>query len=165
MNKFQILQNKILNLDDLQSEIYKWRENNEKIIFTNGCFDLIHVGHIEYLAKAADLGNKLIVGLNTDDSVKRLKGENRPILDQKARAETLAALFFVDAVIFFDDDTPYQLIKAIQPDILVKGGDYKTDNIVGADIVKNYGGVVETIPLVQGYSTSKIIDKIINLNK
>ena len=165
MNKFQILQNKILNLDDLKSEIYKWRENNEKIVFTNGCFDLIHVGHIEYLAKASDLGNKLIIGLNTDDSVKKLKGENRPILDQQARAETLAALFFVDAVIFFDEDTPYQLIKALQPDILVKGGDYKTNDIVGADIVKNYGGVVETIPLVQGYSTSNIIDKIINLYK
>jgi rfaE bifunctional protein nucleotidyltransferase chain/domain len=165
MNKFQILKNKILNLVDLQTEISKWRENNEKIVFTNGCFELIHVGHIEYLAKASDLGDKLIIGLNTDDSVKRLKGENRPILDQQARAETLAALFFVDAVIFFDEDTPYQLIKAIQPDILVKGGDYQTDDIVGADIVKNYGGVVETIPLVHGYSTSKIIAKIINSNK
>jgi len=95
MNKLQILKNKILNLDDLLNEIYKWRENNEKIVFTNGCFDLIHVGHIEYLAKASDLGNKLIIGLNTDDSVKRLKGENRPILDQKARAETIAALFLL----------------------------------------------------------------------
>lgn len=165
MKKFQILKNKIFNLVDLQTEIYKWRKNNEKIVFTNGCFDLIHVGHIEYLTKASDLGDKLIIGLNTDDSVKRLKGENRPILDQQARAETLAALFFVDAVIFFDEDTPYQLIKAIQPDILVKGGDYKKDDIVGADIVKNYGGVVGTIPLVQGYSTSKIIEKIIESNK
>lgn len=165
MNKLQILKNKILNFDDLLNEIYKWRENNEKIVFTNGCFDLIHVGHIEYLAKASDLGNKLIIGLNTDDSVKRLKGENRPILDQKARAETIAALFFVDAVIFFDEGTPYQLIKAIKPDILVKGDDYKTDDIVGADIVKSYGGVVETIPLVQGYSTSKIIDKIVKIYK
>lgn len=165
MKKFQILKNKIFNLVDLQTEISKWHNNNEKIVFTNGCFDLIHVGHIEYLAKASDLGNKLIIGLNTDDSVKRLKGENRPIIDQQARAETLAALFFVDAVIFFDEDTPYQLIKAIQPDILVKGGDYKKDDIVGADIVKNYGGVVETIPLVQGYSTSKMIEKIINSNK
>lgn len=165
MKKFQILKNKIFNLVDLQTEISKWHNNNEKIVFTNGCFDLIHVGHIEYLTKASDLGNKLIIGLNTDDSVKRLKGENRPIIDQQARAETLAALFFVDAVIFFDEDTPYQLIKAIQPDILVKGGDYKKDDIVGADIVKNYGGVVETIPLVQGYSTSKIIEKIIESNK
>jgi rfaE bifunctional protein nucleotidyltransferase chain/domain len=165
MKKFQILKNKILNLDDLETEIPKWRNNHEKIVFTNGCFDLIHVGHIEYLAKAADLGDKLVIGLNTDDSVKRLKGPNRPVLDQQARAETLAALFFVDAVIFFDEDTPYELIKIIKPDILVKGGDYQIDDIVGADIVKNYGGVVETIPLVQGYSTSNIIEKILKLNK
>lgn len=137
-----------------------WRFKNDKIVFTNGCFDILHKGHIEYLAKAASLGSKLIIGLNTDNSVKRLKGESRPVNDEKARALLLASLVFVDKVILFDTDTPYDLIKMVQPDVLVKGGDYKPEDIVGYDIVKAKGGDVVTIDLTEGYSTTSVIEKM-----
>lgn len=120
----------------------------------------MHRGHIDYLSKAADLGDILIIGLNTDDSVSRLKGNNRPIIDQESRAMLLASLFFVSAVVYFDEDTPYELIKSIQPDVLVKGADYEVHEIVGHDIVLNKGGKVETLEFLPGFSTSAIEKKI-----
>src|SRR5690606_34524896 len=126
----------------------------------NGCFDILHRGHLEYLQAAADLGDILVVGLNSDASVKRLKGENRPINNQNDRAFALASLVFVDAVIIFDEDTPLELIQRVKPNVLVKGGDYSIGNIVGADFVKNIGGEVQVIPFVDGYSTTQIIEKM-----
>ena len=147
--------------DDLGRLVAYWNFKNQKIVFTNGCFDILHRGHIDYLVKAADLGNVLVVGLNADASVSRLKGAGRPVQDQDSRALVLAALRFVSAVVLFDEDTPYQLIKAVQPDLLVKGSDYKTDDIVGADIVKAKGGEVQTIDFLEGYSTSGIIRRLL----
>ena len=137
-----------------------WRFRNEKIVFTNGCFDILHRGHIEYLAKAAALGTKLIVGLNTDASVRRLKGDARPVNDEQARALALASLVFVDEVILFDTDTPRELIEFVRPDVLVKGGDYRPNDIAGHDVVEARGGEVVTIPLVEGYSTTSIIERM-----
>lgn len=159
------------HLEKVQAKIYKsafqslsllevWRKNKEQIVFSNGCFDILHQGHVVYLAKAAELGTKLVVGLNTDASVKRLKGENRPINGEQERALLLAALEFIDMVIFFEEDTPYELIKTLQPDVLVKGADYNPKDIVGYDIVMAKGGKVETILLEEGFSTSGIIEKI-----
>jgi rfaE bifunctional protein nucleotidyltransferase chain/domain len=141
--------------------VNEWREKNQKIVFTNGCFDLLHLGHIDYLAKAKDLGDKLIIGVNTDDSVRRLKGVYRPLQDENSRLHILAALEFVDAVILFNEDTPYELIKKIQPDVLVKGADYKIEDIVGYDIVTSRGGSVKTIEYLEGYSTTSIEQKIL----
>lgn len=146
--------------EEASNTISMWRFKNDKIVFTNGCFDILHKGHIEYLAKAASLGTKLIIGLNTDNSVKRLKGASRPVNDEKARALLLASLVFVDEVILFDTDTPYDLINKIQPDVLVKGGDYKPEDIVGYDIVKAKGGEVVTLDFIEGYSTTSVIEKI-----
>ena len=162
VNKLEFLKKKIIKTLDIEFDrkLAYWRFKEEKIVFTNGCFDILHKGHIEYLAKAANLGDVLIIGLNSDESVKRLKGENRPVLDEESRAMALAAIGFVDNVVIFDEDTPYELIKKIQPDVLVKGADYNEDDIVGADIVKAKGGEIKTIEFVEGYSTSKIIDKI-----
>ena len=129
---------------------------NKKIVFTNGCFDILHRGHIEYLAKAADFGDVLVIGLNTDASVSRLKGSSRPIQDELSRAHIMAALEFVDLVVYFDEDTPYELIKLIQPDVLVKGADYRVEDIVGYDIVMAKGGQVKTIAFLPGHSTSSI---------
>lgn len=137
-----------------------WKRGGEKIVFTNGCFDLIHMGHVDYLEKARALGNRLIIGLNTDKSISTIKGPNRPIVDENARARVLAAMCFVDAVIFFDEPTPINLITTICPDILVKGNDYSVETIVGADFVIRNGGEVKTIELVEGYSTTSIIEKI-----
>ncbi len=151
---------KITTIEMLVEEIFMNRESIGKIVFTNGCFDILHKGHVEYLAKAANLGDKLIIGLNSDHSVKRLKGPGRPLNDQDTRSFILAALFFVDHVVIFDEDTPYELIKLIQPDILVKGGDYIPEEIVGYDIVKSRGGEIITIELVKDVSTTNIIKKI-----
>ena len=151
---------KIIEWENISYNIDKWKSENKKIIFTNGCFDILHKGHVEYLEKAKELGDILIVGLNSDLSVKRLKGESRPINDQISRAKIIASLFFVDAVIIFNDDTPLKLIKNILPNILVKGGDYIIEDIVGYDIVKNNGGKTITIDLTKGYSTTNIINKI-----
>lgn len=153
---------KILDRSQLSELVSKWKDEKQKVVFTNGCFDIVHLGHIDYLEKAQALGNKLVVGLNTDASVRRIKGPTRPVVDEYARARMIASFVFVDAVTFFDEDTPYELIKQIIPDILVKGDDYTLDNIIGADIVMSNGGNVSTIALVKGYSTSKIIDKIKN---
>ena len=158
-----MLRNKIVTLDNLLRRAHTWRFANNTIVFTNGCFDIIHRGHIEYLAQAASLGNRLIVVLNADSSVAKLKGPNRPVNDEQSRAEVLAAFSFVDAVILFTEDTPLNLITAIKPDFLVKGGDYTPDTIVGADVVKNNGGSVQVISFVTGFSSSSIINKIVSL--
>ena len=155
---------KIIDWEGVVDSLKEWRSNKEKIVFTNGCFDILHLGHIDYLEKARSLGNRLIVGLNSDGSVTKLKGTGRPIYEQDARARILAALEFVDIVIMFDQETPYDLINHVKPDILVKGNDYLAENIVGADIVKSKGGEVVTINLVKGYSTSALIEKINQLN-
>lgn len=160
MNHLKNLQHKIHSHESLMAKIISWRASGCKIVFTNGCFDILHLGHIDYLAQAADLGTKLIVALNTDASVSRIKGPSRPITDQLSRSMVMASLEFVSAVTFFDEPTPYELIKMIQPDILVKGADYKAEDIVGFDIVTARGGSVETIPLVIGYSTTAIESRI-----
>lgn len=160
MERLQILKNKIIETEQLTSLLALLRFQEKKIVFTNGCFDILHRGHIEYLSKAADLGDILILGLNTDPSVRRIKGESRPINDQESRAIVLAAIHFIDYIVLFDEDTPYNLIQTIQPDILVKGKDYLAEDIVGYDIVTAKGGKVETIDLVEGFSTTKMIEKI-----
>ena len=160
MKHLEKIYDKILNKESLEEKLNLWRKEGKTIVFSNGCFDILHRGHVEYLSKAADLGDILIIGLNTDASVKRIKGPSRPVNDEKARAVVLAALEFVDAIMFFEEDTPYNLIKNIQPDVLVKGKDYKAEDIVGYDIVTNKGGKVETIELVEGFSTTNTINKM-----
>ncbi len=165
MKKLELLSSKILDREQLRRACAVWNFKNLKVVFTNGCFDILHLGHIEYLAKAANLGDVLVVGVNTDNSVQRIKGENRPINDQHSRSMVLASLGFVTAVVLFDEETPYELIKTIQPDILVKGKDYKPKDIVGHDIVLAKGGKVKVIGLTPGYSTTAIEQKILDLNK
>lgn len=161
MKKAEVIQNKILDASSLTRRLALWRLQNKKIVFTNGCFDLLHLGHIDYLGKAKDLGDILVVGVNTDNSVKRLnKGSNRPITNQLSRTTLMAALLFVDAVVLFDEDTPYQLIKTIQPDVLVKGSDYKPEDIVGYDVVMAKKGEIKTLDFLEGYSTTAIENKI-----
>ena len=163
MNKaLKRVKNKIFNKNNLLEKLEIWRGANKKIVFTNGCFDLIHLGHIEVLARSADLGDILIVGVNTDSSIKKLKGNNRPIIEENSRAHQLASLEFVDAVILFNEQTPLELIKVIKPNVITKGGDYNSEQVVGNEIaVKNEGEVI-IIPLTQGYSTTSILDKIKN---
>ncbi|HOJ51091.1 MAG TPA: D-glycero-beta-D-manno-heptose 1-phosphate adenylyltransferase [Syntrophales bacterium] len=151
---------KILTREALLTVVKALREEGKKIVFTNGCFDLIHVGHVRYLRAAKELGDVLIVGLNSDDSVRRLKGPHRPISCQEDRAEILAALEFVDYITVFDEDTPYNLIAIIVPDVLVKGGDWDQEKIVGRDIVESRGGKVTTIPFTEGKSTTNLIKRI-----
>jgi len=151
---------KIFSQEALAQQVKKWQAQGEKVVFTNGCFDIVHLGHIDYLEKARALGDRLVVGINSDASVKRLKGKNRPVIEEYARLRMIAAMAFVDAVCLFDEDTPKSLIEKISPDILTKGNDYTPENIVGADFVVAKGGEVKTIDLVEGFSTSKIIDKI-----
>lgn len=160
MTKTEAIQKKILKQPELDRILAYWRFKDYKIVFTNGCFDIIHLGHVDYLAKAAMLGHKLLIGLNTDQSTRRLKGPSRPINDETSRASILAAFGFVDAVVLFDEETPYNLIKTVQPDILVKGADYKPEDIVGYDIVMAKGGRVETLEYLPGYSTTLIESKI-----
>jgi len=143
----------------------RWKKSGDAIVFTNGCFDLIHKGHVDYLSQAADMGDRLIIGLNSDQSVRRLKGSKRPYIDEQARAFVLAGLFFVDAVVMFDEDTPESLIAQILPDILVKGNDYGIKEIAGHETVLNHGGKVETISLVPGYSSSSIVEKIMRTHE
>lgn len=160
MNKQEILNKKIVSGIELSRTLVVARLMNKKIVFTNGCFDIIHRGHIEYLMEAANQGDILIVGLNSDASVKQLKGHGRPVQDQETRAKILSSMFFVTYVVIFDEETPHRLISETQPDILVKGGDYKIENIVGYDIVKAKGGKVLTIPFVDGHSTTSLIQKL-----
>ncbi len=157
--------NKILTRQEAVKLVQLWKLAGQKVVFTNGCFDLLHLGHVDYLEKARALGDKLILGLNTDDSVSRFKGPERPLQDQHSRARILAAFQFIDAVVLFDEDTPLELISEILPDVLVKGSDYLAENIVGADVVKKYGGTIKTIDFVPGYSTTNIINKIIESKK
>jgi D-beta-D-heptose 7-phosphate kinase/D-beta-D-heptose 1-phosphate adenosyltransferase len=147
-----------------ENTLKTWKDNNETIVFTNGCFDIVHHGHVDSLIKSAEMGTKLIVGLNSDKSVEILKGRNRPILSTESRAIVLAAFCFVDAVIVFPEETPADLVAQIVPDILVKGNQYKIHEIAGAETVLSYGGRVETLELVPGISTSDIIDKIKTLD-
>lgn len=160
MNTFERIEQKIQTKEQLQISLARWRTAGDKIVFTNGCFDILHYGHIHYLADARDLGNRLVVGVNSAASVRRLKGPNRPINDEATRAHLLAALEVVDAVVFFDTDTPLDLIKAVQPDVLVKGGDWQPEQIVGSDVVLAAGGTVQSLPFVEGYSTTAIEQKI-----
>ncbi len=157
----KILEEKILSGANLVHRLNLWRFFGKKIVFTNGCFDILHRGHIDYLSKARDLGDVLVLGLNSDASVKRLnKSPERPINTEQARAMLLASSLLIDAVVLFDEDTPYELIKIVQPDVLVKGADYKPEDIAGADIVKAKGGEIVTIELTQGFSTTALIQKI-----
>jgi D-glycero-beta-D-manno-heptose 1-phosphate adenylyltransferase len=160
MNKLEAVRQKIASYDNIDRLLAYWRFHNYKIVFTNGCFDILHKGHIEYLAQASSYGDILIVGLNSDLSVKNIKGPTRPVQDESTRLLVLASLQFVSKVILFDEDTPYELIKIIQPDVLVKGADYLPEQIIGFDIVKAKGGEVVTIGLTEGYSTTGIIDKM-----
>jgi rfaE bifunctional protein nucleotidyltransferase chain/domain len=160
MQKLHWIQRKIYSAEGIAREANVWRASGKKIVFTNGCFDILHHGHLDLLARAAGFGNILILGLNTDSSVQRLKGPERPVTNENDRSFQVASLLCVDAVCLFDEDTPARLIEMIKPDVLVKGGDYKIDNIVGADFVTASGGSVEIIPFVNGYSTTSIIDRI-----
>jgi rfaE bifunctional protein nucleotidyltransferase chain/domain len=152
--------NKIKSWPDAKSFIKEWQHAGQKVVFTNGCFDILHYGHVDYLEKARAMGDKLVIGLNSDTSVNRFKGKDRPIQDQSSRARIMASLQFVDLVILFDEDTPQELISELIPNVLVKGSDYLAENIVGAEVVKKNGGEVKTIEFVPGYSTSRIIEKI-----
>ena len=160
MSNFKNITSKIYSLLDLKVQSDKWKENGKKIVFTNGCFDLVHRGHIEVLANTADLGDKLIIGLNSDSSIKELKGENRPIMDEISRAILLASLQFVDAIVFFSDETPLNLIETLVPDILAKGGDYKVTEISGNEVVLENGGEVILVPFIDGFSSTNIVEKI-----
>ena len=161
MNSLLSISDKILVGKNLISKLNFWGSSNKTIVFTNGVFDLLHLGHIDYLSKAKDEGDILIVGVNSDASARNLgKGSSRPITDERSRSTIIAALQFVDAVILFDEDTPYELINIVQPDVLVKGADYKPEDIVGYDIVTVKGGSIKTIDFLPGYSTTSIEEKI-----
>ena len=160
MNNFKNIKSKIYSLSDLKIKSDKWKGKEKKVVFTNGCFDLIHRGHLEVLANTADLGDKLIIGLNSDSSIKYLKGKNRPIMDEISRAILLASLQFVDAIVFFSDETPYKLIETLVPDVLAKGGDYKVTEIAGREVVLENGGEVILVPFIHGFSSTNIVEKI-----
>jgi D-beta-D-heptose 7-phosphate kinase / D-beta-D-heptose 1-phosphate adenosyltransferase len=155
--------NKIIQAQILAPMIEAEKKQHKKIVFTNGCFDILHVGHVRYLNEAKNFGDKLIVALNTDHSVKKIKGSTRPIIGQSERAEIIAALEFVDYVTFFNEETPYEIIFVLKPNILVKGGDYKPESVIGKDIVESYGGKVVILPFHKGNSTTGIIKKITEL--
>ena len=151
---------RILSPEVLRHTLAVWRFQDKKIVFTNGVFDILHLGHVDYLAKASDLGDVLVIGVNSDSSVRNLKGPQRPVNSEKQRCMLLAALQFVDAVVLFEEETPYELIKIIQPDVLVKGADYAPSSIAGYDIVIAKGGQVKTIELLEGYSTTSLINRL-----
>jgi len=162
MSHLKTLNSKVYNLDALTNQVEQWKMAGKKVVFTNGCFDIIHRGHIEVLARTADLGDKLVIGLNSDQSIQKLKGKDRPVIDEQSRAILLAALSFVDAIVLFSEDTPLKLISALLPDVLAKGGDYEIETIVGHEIVQKNGGKVKLVPFVDGFSSTTIIDKIKN---
>jgi rfaE bifunctional protein nucleotidyltransferase chain/domain len=151
---------KIQSLEDLKPELERIRTRGKRIVFTNGCFDLLHPGHVRYLWQARQLGDYLVVALNSDRSVRAIKGSLRPVMDEKARSEVVAALGFVDGVLIFDEDTPLRVIEFLLPDVLVKGGDWAEEHIVGGEVVKNAGGVVRVVPFVEGFSTTGTLRKI-----
>ncbi len=160
MSRLDNIKSKIYTREQIRAVLNVWRLLEKKVVFTNGCFDLLHLGHIDYLSKAADMGDKLVIGLNSDASASALKGPGRPITDQLSRSVMLASFSFVDAVVIFDEPTPLHLIELVRPDILVKGADYSIEQIVGADLVLQYGGEVKTIEYLSGYSTTLIEKKI-----
>lgn len=160
MSRLENIKSKIYTTGQIKAVLNVWRLLGKKVVFTNGCFDLLHLGHIDYLSKAADMGDKLVIGLNSDASASALKGPGRPITDQLSRSLMLASFSFVDAVVIFDEPTPLHLIELVRPDILVKGADYSIEQIVGADLVLQYGGEVKTIEYLSGYSTTLIEKKI-----
>ena len=151
---------KIKRIKDLKKTVENLKRKGKKIVFTNGCFDILHIGHINYLRKAKAKGDILIIGLNSDDSVKKIKGKGRPLTSQNERAEILAALEFVDFVTIFEEETPLNLIKEIKPDVLVKGGDWKKEEVVGSDFVESYGGKTFVVSFLKGKSTTQIINQI-----
>jgi rfaE bifunctional protein nucleotidyltransferase chain/domain len=164
MKKLDVIKGRIYERSAVPFVLEQWRLKDKKIVFTNGCFDLLHLGHLDYLSKAADCGNALVVGVNSDASVRLLKkGDKRPIQDEKSRSALIAALHFVDMVVVFDEETPYELIQLVQPDVLVKGADYKVEEVAGHDIVLARGGKVVLIDLLKGYSTSGIEKKILGV--
>ncbi len=165
MTNFSQIQQKIQTSEAIQHTLAQWRASGQRVVFTNGCFDLLHYGHLHYLSNARDLADRLVVGLNSAASVRRLKGPNRPINDDLTRSHLLAALQIVDAVIVFEEDTPIELIKIVQPEILVKGGDWKPEQIVGSQHVLSRGGQVLSLPFVEGYSTTNIEQKILEGKK
>ena len=150
----------ILEEKKLEAWLQDFRQTKDKLVFTNGCFDILHAGHVDYLQNARQLGDSLLVGLNNDESVRKLKGDSRPIVHEKARAMVLAALDAVDAVVLFKEETPRKLIDQVQPDVLVKGGDYLAEEIVGYQTVTAKGGKVKVLPFLKGHSTTNIIKKI-----
>ena len=162
MSSLNQIKSKIKSLEELQKAVKGWKDAGNKNVFTNGCFDIVHLGHIDYLSKTADLGDVLVIGVNTDASVRRNKGESRPLQDEMGRTMLLASFLFVQAVVLFDEDTPYDLIKAVQPDVLVKGSDWSEEDIVGADTVRSNNGKVVTIEFLEGYSSTSIIEKAKN---
>ncbi len=151
---------KIRSLPELKNIIKRLRAKNKRIVFTNGCFELLHAGHASYLQKARAMGDILVVGLNSDSSVRKIKGGPRPVTKEKDRAKVLSLLWCVDFITIFSSTTPFNLIKAVRPDVLVKGGDWKVKDIVGSDLVTSYGGKVKSLPYLKGYSTTSLIKKI-----
>ena len=151
---------KIITTDNLVLKVNQWKKNKMKVAFTNGCFDILHLGHLEILTKSKEFGDRLIVAVNSDESVRKLKGKERPINDFQTRSNMLASFSFVDYVVEFSDDTPKKLIQIIKPDFLIKGGDYKKKDIVGNDIVSSYGGETIIIPLIDGLSSTNTINKL-----
>ena len=162
MSQIKEIEKKIFSINRLANQVTSWKKGNQKIVFTNGCFDIIHRGHIEVLARTADLGDKLIVGLNSDSSIRKIKGQSRPIIDERSRALLLASFRFIDAVILFSEETPENLIRSLKPEVLAKGGDYKINEIVGNKIIKENGGRIVLIPFIDGFSSTKVINKIKN---
>ena len=160
MTPLELVHDKLLPLIDLSRRRCGWRTRSQRTVFTNGVFDLVHPGHLTYLAQAAGLGQRLIVGVNSDASVKRLKGDARPVMPLAARMQLLASLFFVDGVVAFEEDTPLDLITYLRPDVLVKGGDYTEATIVGAPEVRSWGGTVEVLPYLEGQSSTGILAAI-----
>ena len=160
MPNLQNIKSKIFSLDKLKNQVNAWKQAGEEVVFTNGCFDIVHQGHIEVLARTADLGTKLIIGLNSDSSIQKLKGKNRPIIQEQSRAILLASFSFVDAVVFFSEETPINLINTLKPDVLAKGGDYEISTIVGHKVVQENGGKVILVPFIDGFSSTTIIEKI-----
>ncbi|MBB4079663.1 D-beta-D-heptose 7-phosphate kinase/D-beta-D-heptose 1-phosphate adenosyltransferase [Lewinella aquimaris] len=160
MTPLELVYDKLLPLTELSRRRCGWRTRSQPTVFTNGVFDLVHPGHLTYLAQAAGLGQRLIVGVNSDASVRRLKGDSRPVMPLAARMQLLASLFFVDGVVAFEEDTPLELIKILRPDILTKGGDYTESTIVGAPEVRSWGGTVEVLPFLEGHSTTGILELI-----
>ncbi len=160
MSLISKVREKIINTDILALKVSKWKKNKMKVAFTNGCFDILHLGHLKILTKSKEFGDRLIVAINSDESVRKLKGKERPVNDFQTRSHMLASFSFVDYVVKFSDDTPKELIQKIKPDFLIKGGDYKKKDIVGNDIVSSYGGETVIIPLINGLSSTNTIKKI-----